>query len=131
MSGGAKPGNQLARTHGGHSEVAVRRASTAQKRAFLKARGLRLADLDAVGVALLDAWARGQAKVVTIDAWFDANGGILDQDGTPKPAAQFYFLAYNSTQRALAKLEAHLAARHPSRTPLEDYLEGYAEETSE
>lgn len=114
--------NMNALKHGGHSETTVRRVSTSEKRAFLKSRGLRLSDLDAVGVTLLDAWARGQAKVVTIDNWFDANGGILGADGTPKPAAQFYFLAFNSTQRALAKLESHLERMPDPIGDLNEYL---------
>ncbi len=101
----------------------MRRVSTIEKRAFLKARGLRLDDLDAVGVALLDTWARGQAKVVLMDDWFDRNGGYLQADGTPSPASATYWLAYNSVQRALGKLEEHLRRRPDPQRELARYLD--------
>jgi hypothetical protein len=117
-------------THGARSEAMVRRVSTFEKRAFLRARGLRLSDLDPIGVALLDAWARGQAKVVLMDEWFDLHGGFLDASGEPQPAAKVYFLAYNSTQRALAKFEQHLSAAKQTdpMAQVRAWLEGEAEE---
>lgn len=108
--------------HGAQSEPSVSHISTVEKRAFLRARGLRLRDLDAVGVALLDVWARGMAKVTLMDRYFDANGGYLDENGEPSPASKTYWLAYNSTQRALGRLEEHLRHREPSR--LQAWLEG-------
>jgi hypothetical protein len=75
-------------------------------------------------VALLDTWARGQAKVVLMDDYFDRNGGYLQADGEPSPASKTYWLAYNSVQRALARLEEHLRRRPDPQRELERYLEG-------
>ena len=40
--------------------------------------------------------------------YFDSHGGYLDENGEPSPASKTYWLAYNSTQRALQRLEEHV-----------------------
>jgi hypothetical protein len=102
-----EPGNVAALKHGIHSERRVRPLATTQKRRFLRQNGLRKADVDGIGLALLDAWARAQAKVELLDAWF-AERGIVDDDGKPQPSLSIYFTALASATRTLGRLEDHL-----------------------
>jgi hypothetical protein len=107
----ARPGNSNAVSHGAHSERRVKPLATVQKRRFLRQNGLRKADVDGVGLALLDAWARAQAKVELLDAFF-ADRGIVDpEDGRPAPALAVYFTALNAATKALGRLDDHLKAR--------------------
>jgi hypothetical protein len=114
---GAKPGNVLALRHGAFSERTVKRLATVQKRRLLRQVGLRAADLDGLGVAYLDAWARAQSKVELLDAWF-AEHGFLLEDGSPAPAVVVYYTSLNCATRTLSKLEQHLAVR--GRSPQDD-----------
>ena len=59
--------------------------ATIQKRRFLRQNGLRKADVDGIGLALLDTWARAQAKIEILDAYFSEHG-LLEEDGKPQPA---------------------------------------------
>lgn len=111
MTVGARPGNSNAVKSGAHSEPTVKRVATVQKRRLLRQVGLRAGDLDGLGAAYLDSWARAQSKVELLDAWF-AERGFLQEDGSPAPGVIVYFTAVNSAARTLAKLEAHLRARH-------------------
>jgi hypothetical protein len=104
---GFQDGNRAAERHGGYSERRVRPLATAQKRRFLRQNGLRKADVDGIGLALLDAWSRAQAKVELLDAWFTERG-IVDADGRPAPALGIYFTALNAATKTLARLEAHI-----------------------
>jgi len=88
----AQPGNLNALRHGGSSVAQIRPAARAQKRRFLRQVGLKASDLDGVALALLDNWARAQAKVQLLDAHFDEHG-LLDEAGEPRPAAKIYFTA--------------------------------------
>jgi hypothetical protein len=97
-------------THGSRSELRVRRVATVQKRRLLRQVGLRASDLDGVGLALLDTWARAQAKVELLDTYAETHG-FLDEEGHPPSWAAFYFAALNSTRLTLVKLAEHLKAR--------------------
>lgn len=68
---------------------------------------MRLDDLDRIGIARLDQFARMQAKVVLLDAYLEEHG-LLDEHGEPRPAAKLYPTIHNSAQRALDRLEAWL-----------------------
>ena len=81
-------------------------AQLAQRR-LLRQTGLRVSDLDGLGLAYLDAWARAQAKVELLDRWADEHG-FLDEDGNLPPWHTFYLAAVNSARLSLAKLEDHL-----------------------
>jgi hypothetical protein len=107
--------------HGATSPTEIAVKTTNVRRRFLTRKGLRVGDLDAVGVARLDGWARAQAKAELLDRYFAAHG-LLDEQGAPRPAAAIYFTALNSTRLALNKLEDHLRTR--VRTPTAD-LEAY------
>jgi hypothetical protein len=89
---GAEAGNTRAVTHGASSERVVSQVATAQKRRLLRQIGLRQADLDGVGLAFLDSWARAQAKVELLDAHFD-RVGFLDRRGKRRAAVGVYFTA--------------------------------------
>jgi hypothetical protein len=107
----ARPANLNAVSHGAHSERRVKPLATVQKRRFLRQNGLRKADVDGIGLALLDAWARAQAKVELLDVFF-ADRGIVDpEDGKPAPALGVYFTALNAATKALVRLEEHLKRR--------------------
>lgn len=107
----AQPGNLNAARHGAHSEPTVRRVATVQKRRLLRQIGLRAGDLDGLGAAYLDAWARAQAKVELLDSWFSSHG-FLDSEGAPTPGVAVYFTAVNSARLSLSRLEDHLRKRH-------------------
>jgi hypothetical protein len=105
-----KPGNMRALTHGASSERVVRRVATTQKRRLLRQIGLRVADLDGVGLAFLDSWARAQAKVELLDSHFD-RVGFLDRRGKPRAAVAVYFTALNSARLAADRFTKHLRER--------------------
>jgi hypothetical protein len=106
----APAGNANASTHRATSDVAVRAVATSQKRRFLRQIGLRQADLEGIGLALLDSWARAQAKVELLDEHF-VECGLLDDAGEPRPATRIYFTALNSARLALVRLQEHLRDR--------------------
>jgi hypothetical protein len=126
-----QPGNVRSLKHGAHSEVTLKKHGTIQKRRILRQIGLRQADLDGLGVAYLDNWARAQSKVELLDQWF-SDRGFLDSEGEPAPGVKVYFVACNSARLALARLEAHLATRDKSaHMQLSEYLgEHYAAEVA-
>jgi len=110
----AEPGNVLALVHGAHSEAQIRPIARAQKRRLLRQIGLRANDLDGVGRALLDNYARAQGKVELLDRHF-AERGFLNPDGEPSGAAKTYFVAINSARLAVARFSDHLRARDRER----------------
>lgn len=96
--------------HGGHGDLTVRRVATVQKRRLLRQIGLQANQLDGIGQAYLDSWARAQAKVELMDTWA-AEHGWLDAKGSPPPFVAVYFTAINSARLALARLADHMRAR--------------------
>jgi hypothetical protein len=96
--------------HGAESERAVAPRALVAKRRLLRQVGLRVSDLDGVGQALLDNWARSQAKVELMDEWY-AEHGFLDSDGVPHASAKVYWTALNSAQRAVARFAEHVRPR--------------------
>lgn len=102
--------NLVALRHGVHSEAQIRPVARAQKRRLLRQVGLRAGDLDGIGMALLDNWARAQAKVELLDQWL-AEHGILEADGEPKPPMKIYFTALNCARLAATRLAEHLRDR--------------------
>jgi hypothetical protein len=111
------PGNAAAVRHGATSERQIRPAAKAQRRRFLRQNGLRAGDLDGIGRGLLDNWARAQAKVELLDAYFERHG-FLDARGKPRGGVQVYFTALNSARLALARLDEHLGRRVEVSGPL-------------
>jgi hypothetical protein len=89
----------------------------AQKRRFLRRIGLRASDLDGIGQALLDNWARAQAKVELLDRHFE-QAGFLDADGEPRPASKVYFTAINSARLAAVRLAEHMKVARVGPDPL-------------
>ncbi len=112
----ARPGNANAVTTGAQSEAGIRPVARTQKRRLLRQIGLSSADLDGIGKALLDNWARSQAKVDLMDRHFERNG-FLDPTGEPVAATKVYFTAINSSRLALQRLREHLHARDVSPLP--------------
>jgi hypothetical protein len=99
-------------THGARSDALVRSTATAQKRRLLRQIGLRVSELDGVGIAYLDGWARAAAKVEMMDRWTDAHGW-LTPEGVPPPFTLVYFAALNSARLAIDKFAAHMRTRKP------------------
>jgi hypothetical protein len=122
---GFQDGNTLSVVHGTYSERAVKPLATTQKRRFLRQNGLRKADVDGIGLALLDTYARAQAKVEILDGYF-AEKGLLEADGKPQPALPIYFTALNTSTRTLKALNEHLKQR-AQRDPFEALEEHLAE----
>lgn len=104
------PGKARPVKHGARSEPVVRRVATVQKRRLLRQAGLRASDMDGIGLALLDGWARAQSKVELMDSW-TAEHGWLDDAGNPPGFTPVYFAALNSARLALGKLAEHLKVR--------------------
>jgi hypothetical protein len=128
----AQPGNQLAVTHGAHSEAQIAPVARAQKRRLLRQIGLRASDLGGIGKALLDNWARAQSKVELLDRHF-AECGFLDAAGEPVAASKVYFVAVNSARLAAVRLDAHLKdVGRDGRSALRDYIDAkYSEVDSD
>jgi hypothetical protein len=106
----AQPGNENAVTHGATSNVQIVRRATVEKRRLLRQIGLRQADLDSVGRALLTNWARSAAALELMDA-FAAEHGWLKPDGEPRGFARLYVSMLNAERLALGRLELHLRTR--------------------
>lgn len=101
--------SEASTTHGARSEVVVKRVATVQKRRLLRQVGLRANQLDGIGLALLDNWARAQAKVELMDEWATRHGWLTDEGDTP-PFTKVYFAALNSARNSLSRLSEHLKA---------------------
>jgi len=112
--------------HGRPTEVVVRRVATVQKRRLLRQIGLRANEIDGIGQAYLDGWARAQAKVEIMDSWA-AGRGWLDEQGRPPGFHDHYFAALNSARLSMNALSQHLKARKPG---VVIDLTGYAPERS-
>jgi hypothetical protein len=123
-------GNQAAVKHGATSPIQSAPVARAQRRRFLRQTGLRASDLEGIGLALLDNWARAQAKVDLLDRYF-ARCGFLDETGEPVPATRLYFTALNSARLALTRLSEHLKARQPDGETLADVLGEYTNDGSQ
>lgn len=115
-------------THGARSEARVSARATVQKRRLLRQVGLRMSDLDGLGQALLDSWARAQSKVELMDEW-SSEHGWLDEKGNAPGFVATYFAALNSARLALGKLGEYLKER-PDATPL-DVLQATGREIRE
>lgn len=96
--------------HGARSPGEIRRVARVQKRRLLRQAGLRASELDGLGLAYLDTWARAAAKVEMLDKWA-AEHGFVDEDGNLPPWHSFYLAALNSARLSLGRFEEHLKAR--------------------
>ena len=79
------------------------------KRRLLRNLGLKYNDVDPLGRALLDLYARAVAKTILLDRYFDEHG-FTDEKGMPHPACAFYFTSLNAASRTLARLRLALQA---------------------
>jgi hypothetical protein len=107
--------------HGGQSEYQIRPVARAQKRRLMRQIGMRIGDLDGVANAHLDGWARAQAKVQLMDAYFQEKG-FIREDGEPEPASKVYFAALNSARLSLTRFSEYMKTRAPDRDSLDDYI---------
>lgn len=114
--------------HGGSSSVQIGRQAAVQKRRLLRQIGLRQADLDGIGKALLLNWSRAAAALQLMDDYASQHGW-LNGAGEPRPFTKIYLTVLNTEQRCLSRLEGHLRARNQEAgKALRDYLETtYAE----
>ncbi|MFL5961015.1 MAG: hypothetical protein ACJ75G_12220 [Gaiellaceae bacterium] len=72
--------------------------------------GLRAADLDSVGRALLTNWSRAAAALSLMDE-YAARRGWLDDEGQPRGFARLYVSMLNSERLALRAFSEHLRER--------------------
>lgn len=93
--------------HGARSDGQIRPVARTQKRRLLRQIGIAASDLTGIGPALLDNWARAQAKVELMDRYVEAHGWVDDAGETPG-FTKTYFAALNSARLALIQLAAHL-----------------------
>lgn len=105
-----QPGNTAAVRHGAYSERQIAPRATNQKRRFLRQNGLRLADLNPLGRAMLTNWSRAAVALALMDE-FAAADGWLDEEGNPRGFAKLYVSMLNSERLALRALEGHLRDR--------------------
>jgi hypothetical protein len=101
--------------HGGRSEHQIIRRSTVEKRRLLRQVGLRQSDLESVGAALLNNWARAAAGLSLMDEYAQREGW-LDGDGNPRGFARVYVGLLNTERLALRALAEHL--RHEDQDSL-------------
>lgn len=104
-------GNTAAVRHGAYSKDRISRSVTIQRRRFLRRAGLRMADLDPIGRALLRTWLRAAAPLDEMDR-FAAEHGYLDEAGEPRPFMRQHVAYINAERRSLVELDAHLRQRH-------------------
>ena len=105
----ARPGNELALVHGAYSERRVTKRSTMEKRRLLRQLGMRHEDLESVGRALLQNWARAAAALALMDDYAETHGW-LTEDGDARGFAKLYVSMLNAERLALRDLERHIAA---------------------
>jgi hypothetical protein len=113
-------GNRNALRHGATSEAVVVPLAQKHARRLLRQRGVRAADLSAIGRALLANWSRAAAALHLLDA-HAAREGWLDEDGEPRGFTKLYVSMLNSERLALRAMEAHLRAAAP-KDDLASYL---------
>lgn len=118
----ARPGNELALVHGGYSERRVTRRATVAKRRLLRQMGLRQEDLESVGRALLQNYARAAGALALMDDFAEEHGW-LTEEGDPRGFAKLYVAMLNSERLALRDLERHIRAdRRDAADVLRNYL---------
>jgi len=109
-------------THGATRERQIVRRATVEKRRLLRQIGLRQDDLESIGRALLQNWARAAAALHLMDDYAEREGW-LDAGGTPRPFTRLYVTILNSERLALRALEDHLRSeKHDGLSELHDYL---------
>jgi len=120
----ARPGNTVSLVHGATSDRALVKQSTVEKRRLLRQIGLRQEDLESVGRALLQNWARAAAALSLMDDYAQTVGW-LDGEGNPRGFTRLYVSMLNSERLALRDLEKHIrAANTDAATQLRAYLQG-------
>jgi hypothetical protein len=95
--------------HGARSERQIVHRATVEKRRLLRQIGLRQADLESVGRALLQNWARAAAALTLMDE-YAAHVGWLDDEGEPRGFTRLYVSMLNAERLALGKLGDHIRA---------------------
>jgi hypothetical protein len=111
-------------THGTRSEARLRDVSAVKRDELLDKLGKAPAELDLTAAVLIDLLARALSKLQLLDEHFAREGGIIRDDGTPRPPMQVYFTALNSARLTAAKLAEHLDRLGDTRgEALSDYIE--------
>lgn len=93
--------------HGGSSERQIVPRTTVEKRRLLRQIGMRQQDMESLGRALLQNWARAAAALGLMDD-YAAQHGWLDGDGNPHGFARLYVSLLNAERLALRALSDHL-----------------------
>jgi len=106
----APKGNVLALRHGATSESQIGPRATVERRRLLRQIGVRQADLDSLGRALLTNWSRAAAALALMDAYASENGW-LDEKGNPRGFAKLYVSVLNAERLAIRALGDYLRER--------------------
>lgn len=118
-----EPGNDLAVTHGAHSEARIRPLARAHRRRVLRQLKISPRELSGPGRGYLDLYARNIAKVQLLDEYL-AQHGLLTADGEPQACMRIYTSLCNTARLSLARLEAHVAEqRNDPAARLIEYLD--------
>jgi hypothetical protein len=107
--------------HGGRSSVALAPSMRAVKREIVKRFGLRLADLDASGKALVHLLARAETKLQAIDRWLEQNP-VVDADGEPAACLSIYATLLNTAARLHSQLLVVMEAQAKTDDALQRHL---------
>jgi hypothetical protein len=105
-------------THGATSDRQIVRRATVEKRRVLRQIGLRQDELESLGRALLQNWARCAAALYLMDRYAEEHGW-LDEEGNPRGFARLYVSMLNAERLALGKLGDYLRAR-PRADPFDE-----------
>lgn len=111
----------MSATHGANSPATVSAAALTHRRRLLRHLGLRVADVDAIGRALLLNWSRAAGALALLDVHAN-EAGWLDEDGEPRGFTRLYIGLLNAERLAALRLADHLRARNPGQplAPLAD-----------
>lgn len=111
--------------HGATSERQIVRRATVEKRRVLRQCGMREADLESLGRALLQNWARAAAALHLMDEYAQ-RVGWLDAEGNPRGFARLYVSMLNAERLALRALEGYLRNQDEGDGALQRLYEGLA-----
>jgi hypothetical protein len=110
------------RSHGAQSQRIVQPLAQRHARRLLRQRGVRAADLSAIGRALLHNWSRAAAALSLMDEYAEREGW-LGSDGAPQPFAKFYVSMLNAERHALRAMEDHLQLEQRGVDPVASLIE--------
>jgi hypothetical protein len=108
--------------HGGQATVALAPSMRAVKREIVKRFGLRLADLDASGRAIVHLLARAETKLQAVDRWLEHNP-VVNEKSEPAACLPIYATLLNTAARLHSQLLVVMAAQGRADDALRRHIE--------